>query len=78
MFLPKTYATAGATPVAGTPPEGFSGWAAGRDVGLFPLKSYNRCGEPSGGLAGTARQMYQGGWAQEVASLLRKTPEIAD
>ena len=45
-------------------------------VGLFPPKSYDRCGEPSGGLAGTARQMYQGGWAQEVAWLHKKAPEI--
>ena len=37
-------------------------------------ESYDRRGEPSGGLAGTARQMYQGGWAQEVAWLPRNTP----
>ena len=42
--------------------------------GLFPPKSYNCCGEPSGGLAGTALPLYQGGWAQEVAWLPRNTP----
>ena len=42
-------------------------------VGLFPPKSYDRRGEPSGGLAGTALPLYPGGWAQEVASLPRNT-----
>ena len=45
-------------------------------IGLFTSYSYNRCGEPSGGLAGTANSLYPGDWAQEVAWLHKKAPEI--
>ena len=45
-------------------------------TGLFPPKSYDRRCEPSGGFAGTTLPLYPGGWAQEVAWLHKKAPEI--
>ena len=43
-------------------------------AGLFPPESYDRCGEPSGGLAGAAPRVIKGGWAQEFAWSRKHVP----